>query len=86
MSKHATATAHGRNVIGTVNTSTNTSACNNWINWNTDLKEQVSQVASTHDGSVVAASTTEGSVSILRGVDGGTLMTKSISSNDDTGE
>ena len=57
-----------------------------WINWKTDLHYQVSEVTSNHDGSIIAASTVDGSVSILNGSNGDVLLTKSISSNTEDGE
>ena len=80
MTKHAT--AHGTAVLGTHESS----ADSYWIKWATDLKYQVTEVASNHDGSIIAASTTDGSVSILRGNDGEIIMTKSISSNNEDEE
>ena len=53
---------------------------NSWAQWNTALESNIASIKSTENGSIIAASTTNGSVSLLRGSDGGILLNKSISS------
>ncbi len=74
------AVAHGTAVLGTYG-GDNEYESSGWIKWMTDLEFPVAEVASNWNGSIIAASTTDGSVSILRGADGEVLVTKSISSN-----
>jgi hypothetical protein len=47
--------------------------------WSTELDSEVSSITSTHDGSVIAVATVNGSICLLRGNDGRILLSKSIS-------
>lgn len=60
--------------------STNDVESISWFQWRTELESNITSIKSTEDGSIVAASTTNGSVSLVRGSDGGILLNKSISS------
>ena len=50
----------------------------NWINWNAKFDYPVCDVVSNPDGSVVAASTLQGTVSLLKGNDGNVLATRRL--------
>ena len=51
-----------------------------WVQWSTALGSNIASIKSTENGNIIAASTMNGSVSLLRGCDGGVLLNKSISS------
>jgi hypothetical protein len=59
-------------------TTYNNHADDNEIHWSTELDSEISCIASTHDGSVIAAATVDGYISLLRGTDGRILLSKSI--------
>jgi len=59
----------------------NSISVNSWARWSTALEFNIASIKSTENGSIIAASTTNGSVSLLRGSDGGILLNKSISSH-----
>jgi len=50
-----------------------------WILWHASLPDKVCQVCSNKDGSIVAASTAAGTVSLLSGTDGTSLATRKVS-------
>ena len=49
-----------------------------FVRWKTQLNDEISRLVSTEDGSVVVVSTAEQNLSILRGSDGGFLVTRDI--------
>eukprot|EP00977_Amphora_coffeiformis_P013566 scaffold3586_cov164-Amphora_coffeaeformis.AAC.17 len=51
-----------------------------WLSWRTSLAPHcVAQIVSNHDGSILAAATDRGTVSLLRGSDGKVLATRQVS-------
>ncbi|KAI2500113.1 hypothetical protein MHU86_14380 [Fragilaria crotonensis] len=69
------AMAQGKTVYGT----TTASEGEDWISWRTTLDHPVGQLCSNDDGSIVVASTTAGTVSLLAGKDGTLLATRMVS-------
>lgn len=68
--------ADGSRVLGmNVNASSETS---NLVRWETNMKVEVSKLATTNNGDVVAVMTNDQSLSILRGMDGATLVSRNI--------
>uniref|UniRef100_A0A7S4NG27 KNTC1 third ARM-repeats domain-containing protein n=1 Tax=Odontella aurita TaxID=265563 RepID=A0A7S4NG27_9STRA len=81
------AVACGCSVLGTTppgRRKGESSADSHWIKWESSFEPyQVQKVASTSDGSVIAVSTTGGTVSLLRGADGAVMATRRVSSEED---
>ena len=68
--------ADGSRVLGmNVNASSET---NNLVRWETNMKVEVSKLATTNNGGVVAVMTNDQFLSILRGMDGLALVSRNI--------
>ena len=69
------AVSQGKTVYGT----NSASEGEDWISWRTTLDHPVGRLCSNDDGSIVVASTTAGTVSLLAGTDGTLLATRMVS-------